>query len=203
MENKNFRFRPLQLLKFSLFNRYESTGRYDIGTIILKGNGQRWRGLKICKEEPWAVFLCGMGKIDTGGLDCRTKKKGKMAKHLMETEVWLFKCEWIRAGVDQETNICGRGVRDDSDACCGDSGGPLFGVDREGSATCLYGVASGGDEFCKTGSIFTRADVLPSYLVVDYDYEYYHDYEATGSEDQDYQNLPNFDDMYIPRFPVI
>ena len=156
----------------------DTKGKYDIGTIILDDkHDERWRGLKICQEEPWAVFVCGMGKTDTGGLHCKTKNKGKMAKHLMETEVWLFKCEWIYTGMDQEINICGRGVRDDSDACCGDSGGPLFGVDREGSATCLYGVVSGGDEFCKTGGIFTRADVLPPKFVTHYDYEYLYDYD--------------------------
>ena len=160
---------------YTFFNRYESPGIYDIGIIILDDkHNQRWRGLKICQEEPWAVFVCGMGKTDTGGVDCTEKNKGKMAEYLMETEVWVFRCEWRNA--DQETNICGRGVRDDSDACCGDSGGPLFGVDREGDATCLYGVVSGGDKFCKEGGIFTRADLLPRSILSDYDYEYDYEY---------------------------
>ena len=111
-----------------------------------------------------------MGKTDTGGVHCSTKNKGTMAKFLQ----WIFRCEW-RNHANQEINICGRGVRDDSDACCGDSGGPLFGVDREGDATCLYGVVSGGDGHCKEGGLFTRADLLPRYIVSDYDYE--NDYE--------------------------
>ena len=103
----------------------------------------------------------------------------------METEVWLFKCEWISAAVDQEINFCGRGVRNDSDTCCGDSGGPLFGVDREGQATCLLGVVSGGNGFCKTGSVFTRADVLPPQFFTQYDYEYFYEYDSEHNYDHE------------------
>ena len=117
-----------------------------------------------------------MGNINTGGSPCQ-ENKGELAKYLMETEGWIFKCEWMWKSekVDQEKNICGRGVREESTGCCGDSGGPLFGVDRDGNATCLYGVVSGGDDDCKEGNVFTRADVLPKRYVSDDDYD--HDYE--------------------------
>ena len=142
--------------------------------------GQHWRGLKICKEEPWAVFVCGMGQIESGGAPCQ-EDKGELAKYLMETEVWIFKCKWEWSSVDEEKNICGRGVREESTGCCGDSGSALFGVDREGNATCLYGVVSGTDTGCKVGTVFTRADVLQRY-VSDHDYEYVYEYDYDYEE---------------------
>ena len=77
----------------------------------------------------------------------------------MELELWLMTCDW--QGADPRVTICARGATDDSDGCCGDSGGPMFGVDRYGNATCLYGVVGAGDPLCKKGSLFTRAAVLP------------------------------------------
>ena len=117
-----------------------------------------------------------MGQIESMGGPCK-EDKGELAKYLMETEVWIFKCKWEWSGVDDETNICGRGVREKSAGCCGDSGSALFGVDREGSATCLYGVVSGGTtDSCTVGDVYTRADVLQRY-VSDHDYEYVYDYD--------------------------
>ena len=99
--------------------------------------------------------LAGMGRIYQGS---RTAKPNPRDLELQEVELTeTTDCPklWESHAPVAEMEVCMLG--NNKSGCYGDSGGPLFPVDKDDKAMCLYGTVSYGSKFCTGGvSIFMR-----------------------------------------------
>ncbi len=118
--------------------------------------------IKVCqgthKSEKLAV--CGLGLVQIG-----PNVEAKYAEHLQE--VYLSEtyshCRKFETDLyfNRDYQICAISPTHERDTCEGDSGGPMYPVDRYGTPKCLYGLVSWGSTYCTGDGIYTR---VSSYL---------------------------------------